>query len=312
MAELNPAVLHDQGLAAGLRWLSEYMNKHGIAVTATVPEKVEFELREDQTVLLFQSVRELLMNACKYAGTGEAAIVLEQTGDTLRITVSDHGAGFDCTASADKLSPLSSKYGLFSIRERMKALGGNFDIRSALGHGTTATLTLPVIAKPLGESGEQEREIDGQVFVASHPALTTHHSLHQTNTIRVLLVDDHPMMRQGLRSIVAAYDHLEVVGEANDGAEAVELVRQLNPDVVVMDINMPKMDGVEATRQIKANQPTTVVIGLSVNQSADTEQKMKAAGAATYLTKEGAVDALCHAIEQAMSCKQHTVARPVH
>jgi DNA-binding NarL/FixJ family response regulator len=75
---------------------------------------------------------------------------------------------------------------------------------------------------------------------------------------------------------------------------------------------MPKMDGIEATRRIKANQPTTVVIGLSVNQSADTEQKMKTAGAATYLTKESAVDALCQAIEQAMSCKQHTVARPVH
>ena len=129
--------------------------------------------------------------------------------------------------------------------------------------------------------------------------------------IRVLLVDDHIMMRQGLRSIITAYDHLEVVGEASDGAEAIELAQRLDPDVVVMDINMPKMDGIEATRRIKANQPTTVVIGLSVNQSIDTEHKMKAAGASAYLTKEGAVDTLCHAIEQAVSYKQHTAARPV-
>lgn len=60
------------------------------------------------------------------------------------------------------------------------------------------------------------------------------------------------MTRQGLRSIVTGYDHLEVVGEASDGAEAVELTQQLNPDVVVMDVNMPKMDGIEATQHIKA------------------------------------------------------------
>ncbi|HWF59214.1 MAG TPA: response regulator transcription factor [Nitrospira sp.] len=103
---------------------------------------------------------------------------------------------------------------------------------------------------------------------------------------------------------MTAYDHLEVVGEASNGAEAVELAQGLDPDVVVMDINMPKMDGIEATQQIKANQPTTVVIGLSVNQSADTEKKMKAAGVSTYLTKESAVDALCHAIEHSVSSKR--------
>lgn len=153
-----------------------------------------------------------------------------------------------------------------------------------------------------------------QSEASEHSTLKIKHSPFQQHTsrIRVLLVDNHPMMRQGLRSIVTDYGHLEVVGEAGDGVEAVELAQRLNPDVVVMDINMPKMDGIEATQQIKANQPTTVVIGLSVNQSADTEQKMKAAGAFTYLTKESAVDVLCHAIEQAVSYKQHKAACPVY
>jgi DNA-binding NarL/FixJ family response regulator len=108
-------------------------------------------------------------------------------------------------------------------------------------------------------------------------------------------------MRQGLRSIVAGYDHLEVVGEAGDGVEAVALAERLDPDVVVMDINMPNMDGIEATRRIKAHRPKTVVIGLSVNQSFDTGEQMKAAGAASYLTKESAVDVLCQAIDAAIS-----------
>ena len=112
------------------------------------------------------------------------------------------------------------------------------------------------------------------------------------------------MLRQGIRSIVAAYDHLEVVGEAGDGIEAVTLTQQLCPDVVVMDINMPRMDGIEATRRIKIDWPDMMIIGLSVNQSADTEQKMKAAGVCSYLTKESAVDVLCQAIEDAMASKQ--------
>ncbi len=131
----------------------------------------------------------------------------------------------------------------------------------------------------------------------------------KNSKIRVLLVDDHPMMRQGLRSIVTAYDHLEVVGEAGDGAEAVKLAQRLDPDVVVMDINMPKMNGIEATRRIKAHRSSTVVIGLSVNQSADTVEKMKAAGAAAYLTKESAADALCQAIDVALSHKRRAPAQ---
>ena len=76
MAELSPPVLRDQGLPAGLKWLGEYMKKHQIAVTVTVPEQDDAILREDQAVLLFQSVRELLMNSSKHAGTGEAAVIL--------------------------------------------------------------------------------------------------------------------------------------------------------------------------------------------------------------------------------------------
>jgi CheY-like chemotaxis protein len=181
----------------------------------------------------------------------------------------------------------------------MRALGGTFEVQSALGQGTTATLSLPLARST--EAKVLSVELSGE----SSALKSQDSALQQHAEIRVLLVDDHPMMRQGLRSIVTAYDHFEVVGEAGDGAEAVELVQRLEPDVVVMDIDMPKMDGIEATQQIKANQPATVVIGLSVNQSADTEQRMKEAGASAYLTKESAVDALCHAIEQAVSCTQY-------
>lgn len=308
VADLSPPVLRDHGLPAGLKWLGQYMKKHQITVTVTVPENDDLKLPEDQAVLLFQSVRELLINSSKHAGTREATVRMEQRDGLLRIEVRDEGAGFDLAAAAAAAGTpsggISSKFGLFSIQERMLALGGSFEIESVPGKGTIATLVLPVgaSAELSGKNSAfkaQDSTLSGRSVLSTQDSAVQQHA-----KIRVLLVDDHPMMRQGLRSIVTAYAHLEVVGEAGDGVEAVELAQRLDPDVVVMDINMPKMDGIEATRRIKANQPTTVVIGLSVNQSTDTEQKMKAVGASTYLTKESALDALCHAIEQAISCKQ--------
>jgi signal transduction histidine kinase len=122
------------------------MQKLSMRVTVHVPEHLEVVLPEDQAVLLFQSIRELLINASKYAGTGEATVALEYGGDQLRIEVRDRGAGFDVHAAtaAAPTGAGSSKFGLFSIRERMAALGGSFDIQSAPGEGAIATLTLPL------------------------------------------------------------------------------------------------------------------------------------------------------------------------
>ena len=146
VAELSPSVLRDLGLPAALKWLAEYMQKLSLTVAVTLPQEPQLTLPEDQAVLLFQSVRELLINASKYAGTGAAAVTLEYHDDHLRITVRDEGAGFDVRAAAagTAASGSSSKFGLFSIRERMQALGGSFEIESAPGQGVTATLTLPL------------------------------------------------------------------------------------------------------------------------------------------------------------------------
>ena len=148
VAEISPPVLRDYGLPAALKWLGEYMRKHSITVRVTVPEESELTLPEDQAALLFQSVRELLINSSKYAGTGEATVTLEQREGQLRIQVRDEGVGFDLAAAAPALGAptggVSSKFGLFSIRERMMALGGSFDMQSAPGKGATATLTLPL------------------------------------------------------------------------------------------------------------------------------------------------------------------------
>jgi DNA-binding NarL/FixJ family response regulator len=103
------------------------------------------------------------------------------------------------------------------------------------------------------------------------------------------------LVRQGLESALKGYGDLRIVGEAANGREAVERARRLHPDIVLMDVNMPVMDGVEATRLIKQELPETTVIGLSVNINRHIERAMRDAGAAAYLTKETAVEEL-HAL----------------
>ena len=103
----------------------------------------------------------------------------------------------------------------------------------------------------------------------------------RTDVIRVLLVDDVESVRQTLRSILATYPNFEIVGEACNGEEALESVQLLKPSVVVMDINMPRLDGIKATTLIKRVYPHIVVVGLSVYANDDTRKAMTAAGATT-------------------------------
>jgi DNA-binding NarL/FixJ family response regulator len=117
--------------------------------------------------------------------------------------------------------------------------------------------------------------------------------------IRVLLVDDHTMFRQGLRTLLQSYPDIEVVDEAGDGAEAVSKVSVAQPAVVVMDISMPRMDGVAATRHLKSQHAQVTVVGLSVTGQGYQVDAMLRAGAVKVLTKEKAVDELYACIKNA-------------
>jgi DNA-binding NarL/FixJ family response regulator len=128
--------------------------------------------------------------------------------------------------------------------------------------------------------------------------LDTH---QKTSPIRVLLVDDHAMVRQGLRCALEVYPNIEVVGEASDGDQAVQSVAKVQPTVVVMDIVMPKMDGIAATRLIKAQYPQTAVVGLTRDLKDYTAYSMKKAGASDVVDKQNAVGELYEAIQRALA-----------
>jgi PAS domain S-box-containing protein len=293
VTQLSPPVLHEFGLPVALRWLADQMIRQELTVDVCQLVSDQVPLPEDQAVLLFQSVRELLINVRKHARTNHALMTIAQTGTNLCITVRDEGSGVDLQATAaSQPSATSSKFGLFSIRERMLAIGGRLEIESAPGQGMTSRLILPLAELAPVSNGQTPGHCqeDGNLpDDERHPAV-------KDGRIRVLLVDDHTIVREELRALLYLHEDVIVVGEAGDGEQAILLADKLRPDCVIMDVNMPGMDGMEATRRIKAAFAETAVIGISVNTSQEMMAAMRRAGADAFLSKEAPTEDLHHTI----------------
>jgi PAS domain S-box-containing protein len=282
-AELSPPILHEGGLGPGLQWLARWMNEHHDLIVDLHMEEDILPLVEDVKVLLFESVRELLFNAVKHARVHTASVHVRMIeGRRLHVTVSDDGCGFD-PAGLKPAGTAGGGFGLFSIRERLDLFGGRLDIDSAPGAGSRFLLVVPIVAvveaRPEPSKAALSSSPDGAPLYVVPPA--------SGSRIRVLLADDHAIMRQGLASLLCAEPDIDVVGQASDGQEAVLLASQLLPDVILMDMSMPRLNGVEATRAIHENHPDIRIIALSMFDESEHAAAMRDAGATSYLTKSG-------------------------
>jgi PAS domain S-box-containing protein len=279
--ELFPPVLQESGLPAALTWLADWTHdKYKLDVRVIGDPRADSG-RKDVRTLLFESVRELLFNAVKHAHADRVTLELGlDPDDQLCITVSDQGIGFE-PAELDQRSKAGQVgWGLFSIRERLTLLGGRFEIDSAPGKGTRVRLVAPrghaqpAVAGPAASAFP----LIGTAWAGDGRALP--------DALRILIVDDHAPVRSALRNILSARPQLSVVGEASNGFEAIALAHSLRPDVILMDIVMPHMDGIDATVRIRAELPDIQVLGLSMQPRSAAAHAMEQAGAAGFFVKD--------------------------
>ncbi len=278
--ELSPAALHHD-LAETLGWLANQVQaKHGLVVHVRANGSVHLP-SDAIKAFLYRTAQELLFNVVKHAGVNEAEIGVRQCRRCVCLSVSDRGRGFD-----PQELPQAAGFGLLSIRERIELLGGRMKIKSVKGRGSRFFVALPAGTESADAVGVGPRAYPKSAMPGGHGG----------PPLRVLLADDHEIVRQGLASLLGEERTVEIVGEAANGREAVNLAHQLRPDVVIMDVSMPLMSGDEAARQIKQDLPQTRIISLSMFEDPELREKMYQAGAESYVLKTAPFEELFAAI----------------
>lgn len=292
--DLAPPLSVHRDLSAAIAWLAREDMRTRCQLTVTVEMcQVTAPVTEAVAVLLFTAARELLLNVTKHAGTRNASLRLTQESRAIVLVVSDRGKG--AKPKAMQASNGRRGFGLFSIRERTELLGGTLSVDTGPGRGTCVTLSLPAEARaptpvyPPGNTAPTSRRRKTDRALPGSPRVSG-------QTIRVVFADDHRAVREGMISLLRSQGAITIVGEAENGQEAVQCVERLRPDVVIMDVSMPVMDGVEATRIIRKRWPEVKVIGLSMFDDDTVAQRMRDAGVVDYVTKSASMERLVAAI----------------
>ena len=243
-----------------------------IEVEGREPEAIDRECH----LTVLRIAQEALSNTRHHSQARRVSVDLSYETDGVRLLVSDDGVGFDPSVSSSVPSPTGSGFGMTSMWERVRLIGGQIEVRSAPGMGTRVDAEIPYQQRQelASKPAQAGREID--VF-QDDPS---------TDLVRVLLVDDHEVIRTGIRSMLEQSEEVSVVGEADDGEAAIERIAAIHPDVVLMDIQMPKLDGVETVRKLRELGIDTPVILLSVYAKDEYIFDGLRAGARGYLTKD--------------------------
>jgi PAS domain S-box-containing protein len=283
---LHPPLLTEVGLAAAVQWFLDGFSQHtGINTHLEAPDDLG-RLPDEMEISLFRVVQECLTNIHRHAQSPTALVRMHiepDAPDRLTLEVIDQGKGIDAKADRGKGEPVKAGqprgsqeknaagfaegFGIRGMRERVEELGGHLELDST-ARGVTVRATVPIAGRQKSANGTAK-----------------------TKT-RLLLVDDHEIVRHGLASLLQGVEGLEICGEAATGEEAIREADKSQPDIVIMDLRMPGMDGLQATRSILKSHPRTDVLIFTVDESEQVLREALKAGARGCLTKTDAGSSL--------------------
>ncbi len=335
---LRPALLETLPLHEALaREVERLADESGLSSRVTVVGQPR-PLLPQQEMALFRIAQEALSNVIRHAAAHRVRVNLAYAQDQVRLVIEDNGRGFDPTALA-KVEPAviippwppyfntaessgrpreEAHFGLRTMRERARLVGGWLEVESAPGQGTRIIVSLPYAPRaglsflpsvkhaeaPALIAPDEKAALPDTFPAASSPspaALPTGNPSPSAppipaGRIRILIVDDHAVTRTGIRQLLERYPDFEIVGEAADALEALAEAQDLGPQVVLLDMRLPGMNGIEALRQLRASNPDLRILMLSAyEQDEDVLESLKA-GASGYILKDIAPDELARAV----------------
>jgi PAS domain S-box-containing protein len=294
---LHPPLLDELGLPSAVKWYAQGFEKRTtIRVEVDIAHDLP-RLRPDAEVALFRVVQESLTNVHRYSGSPTAYVRIRCEQDDFKLEIGDFGKGMPVEkgkAPDGELAPLG--VGIQGMRQRIRQLSGQLEVLSDLGKGTVVAASLPIqglclAADESGPISNLEKTEKGSRGKLSLPR-------------RILIADDHELLRRGVRSMLENETDFQVCGEATDGIDAVEKTIKLKPDLVILDVNMPSLNGLAAVRQILRARPETKVLIFTVHDSGQTAQESFHAGAHGFLSKGRAGRDLIAAVRSVLNGDQ--------
>ena len=290
---LHPPLLDDLGLASALGWYVDgFAKRSEIAVRLDLPPALP-RLSKEKEIAIFRVVQESLTNVLRHSGSASARIRADADEKILRLYVEDSGRGFSVPSLAAR-KDRNTKFGVgvLSMRERLQQLGGTLEIESS-SSGTRVNVEMPLkISDEEVSAGGLTGEIAYPADMPSQPL----DNLEPNSRRRILIADDHELMRRGIQTLLATEADLEVCGEAVDGFEAILKTRQLRPDLVIMDLTMPRVGGFAATSEIRKRYPSTKVLVFTNHTDQNVRSLVANMGCHGYVAKDHAGTDLIRAI----------------
>ncbi len=268
---LHPPLLTEVGLAAAVQWCLDSFSQHTGITTNLQADTDPGRLPQETEVSLYRILQECLANIQRHSQSRTAQVHIGISGERLTLEVRDQGK---CSSGG-----FEEKLGIKGMRERLNELGGSLEILSG-DAGTTVRAVVPI-----------QHRLDA--LNSSKPRA------------RLLLVDDHEIVRQGLASLLQGVDGFEICGEVGTGEDAVREADRTAPDIVIMDLRLPGMDGLQATRSILKAHPCTDVLIFTVDESEQVLREALKAGARGCLTKTDAGSSLLSMLRTLIAERQN-------